>query len=152
MTQYIFRPQKRAVAKDAHESVAFNSEDGQDETTRLYLKLYIKAGLPCMNLLRMTTVPILEQLYLEERLLRSSTENWCIINHGTSLPTIVMGISGRPSELVELKSVLRYQIPVIRRFSGGGTVIIDNVTLFVSLICNKNAISGCKIVLCCYQN
>lgn len=54
----------------------------------------IKAGLPCMNLLRMTAVPILEQLYLEERLLRTSAENWCIINHGTSLPTIVMGISG----------------------------------------------------------
>lgn len=47
-----------------------------------------------MNLLRMTAVPILEQLYLEERLLRTSVENWCIINHGTSLPTIVMGISG----------------------------------------------------------
>ncbi|XP_042406284.1 putative lipoate-protein ligase A [Zingiber officinale] len=102
----------------------------------------IKAGLPCMNLLRMASVPILEQLYLEERLLRTSAENWCIINHGTSLPTIVMGISGRPSELVELKPVLRDQIPVIRRFSGGGTVIIDNGTLFVSLICNKNAIPG----------
>ncbi|XP_042454886.1 putative lipoate-protein ligase A [Zingiber officinale] len=102
----------------------------------------IKAGLPCMNLLRMTAVPILKQLYLEERLLRSSAENWCIISHGTSLPTIVMGISGRPSELVELKPVLRDQIPVIRRFSGGGTVIIDNGTLFVSLICNKNAIPG----------
>lgn len=38
--------------------------------------------------------------------------------------------------------MLRDQIPVIRRFSGGGTVIIDDGTLFVSLICNKNAIPG----------
>lgn len=38
--------------------------------------------------------------------------------------------------------MLRDQIPVIRRFSGGGTVIIDNGTLFVSLICHKNTIPG----------
>ncbi|WOK97584.1 hypothetical protein Cni_G06292 [Canna indica] len=100
------------------------------------------ASLPCMNLIRMTAVPILEQLYLEEKLLRTSAENWCIVNHGTNHPTIVMGISGRPSELIELKSVLRDQIPIIRRFTGGGTVIVDGGTIFVSFICNKNAIPG----------
>ena len=44
------------------------------------------------------------------------------------------------SELVETKSVLRDRIPVIRRFTGGGTVIVDNGTIFVTLICNKDAV------------
>jgi len=44
------------------------------------------------------------------------------------------------SELVEVRSVLRDQIPVIRRFTGGGTVIVDQGTIFVTLICNKDAV------------
>ncbi|XP_028803440.1 uncharacterized protein LOC114758554 isoform X3 [Neltuma alba] len=43
-------------------------------------------------------------------------------------------------ELVEVRSVLRDQIPVIRRFSGGGTVIVDQGTIFVTLICNKDSV------------
>ncbi|XP_038698515.1 uncharacterized protein LOC119996076 isoform X2 [Tripterygium wilfordii] len=51
-----------------------------------------------------------------------------------------MGISGKPSELLEIRHVLRDQVPVIRRFTGGGTVIVDNGTIFVTLICNKDAV------------
>lgn len=51
-------------------------------------------GLPLMNLVKRKGTPILQQLVLEERLLRSSSENWCIINDGTNVPTIVMGMSG----------------------------------------------------------
>ncbi|XP_021775646.1 uncharacterized protein LOC110739506 [Chenopodium quinoa] len=50
--------------------------------------------LPLMNLIRMNGVPILQQLHLEEKLLRTSSDNWCIINDGTLDPTVVMGISG----------------------------------------------------------
>ncbi|KAL5221315.1 hypothetical protein ABZP36_026028, partial [Zizania latifolia] len=63
-----------------------------------------------------------------ERLLRCSRDNWCIINDGTAAATIVMGVSGRVSELVEIRPVLRDQVPFIRRFSGGGTVIVDHGT------------------------
>ncbi|KAL0898387.1 hypothetical protein Bca101_082348 [Brassica carinata] len=95
-------------------------------------------GLPLMNLVKLRGTPILQQLLLEERLLRSSSDNWCIVNDGTNLPNIVMGLSGKPCELVELESVIRDRIPVIKRFTGGGTVIVDENTLFVSLICNRN--------------
>ena len=47
-----------------------------------------------MHLLRLRGFPILEQLQLEERLLRTTQRNWCLINQGTSPPAIVMGISG----------------------------------------------------------
>ncbi|KAF3968720.1 hypothetical protein CMV_007429 [Castanea mollissima] len=36
----------------------------------------------------------IQQLHLEERLLRTSSHNWCIVNDGTNQPTIVMGVSG----------------------------------------------------------
>lgn len=99
-------------------------------------------GLPLMNVVKFRGVPILQQLHLEERLLRTSSENWCIINDGTSAPTIVTGISGKPSELLELGSVLKDQVPVIRRFTGGGTVIVDKDTIFVTFICNKDDVPG----------
>ncbi|KAK4263708.1 hypothetical protein QN277_029087 [Acacia crassicarpa] len=99
-----------------------------------------EAGIPLMKLIRLKGVPILEQLHLEERLLRTSSDNWCLINDGTNSPAIVMGLSGKLSELVEVRSVLQDQVPVIRRFSGGGTVIVDQGTIFVTLICNKEAV------------
>ncbi|KAJ8753289.1 hypothetical protein K2173_019688 [Erythroxylum novogranatense] len=43
-----------------------------------------------------------------------------------------MGVSGRPAELLEIEAVLQIQVPVIRRFSGGGTVIVDQETIFVT--------------------
>ncbi|XP_052189025.1 uncharacterized protein LOC127799232 isoform X3 [Diospyros lotus] len=91
---------------------------------------------------RFKGLPILKQLHLEEQLLRTSSDNWCLINDGTDAPTIVMGLSGKPFELLELGSVLQDQIPVIRRFSGGGTVIVDSGTIFVTLICNRDAVPG----------
>lgn len=86
--------------------------------------------------------PILQQLHLEERLLRRTSDNWCIVNDGTAPPTIVMGVSGKVSELVEVEPVLRDNVPVVRRFSGGGTVIVDQGTVFVTFICNKTAVTG----------
>lgn len=52
------------------------------------------ATRPVMHFLRLQGFPILQQLQLEERLLRTTSLNWCLINQGTSPPAIVMGISG----------------------------------------------------------
>ena len=38
----------------------------------------------------------------------------------------------------QIQAVLRDQVPVVRRFSGGGTVIVDQGTIFVTFICNKS--------------
>ncbi|GAV70147.1 BPL_LplA_LipB domain-containing protein [Cephalotus follicularis] len=99
-------------------------------------------GLPLMNLLKLKGFSILLQLQLEEQLLRTSSENWCILNDGTSDPTVVMGVSGKPAELLEIESVVLDQVPVIRRFTGGGTVLVDDGTIFVTFICSKDAIPG----------
>jgi lipoate-protein ligase A len=89
-----------------------------------------------INLLRLCNVPILEQLRIEEGLLRTDTENWLIINEG-SPKSIVMGISGNPSTLIDEEKVTQDQIPLIQRFSGGGTVFVDEDTLFTTFIFQK---------------
>jgi lipoate-protein ligase A len=52
-----------------------------------------------------------------------------------------MGISGKPETLLNLTSVQKNQIPIIQRFSGGGTVIVDENTFFVTFIMNKHQLA-----------
>jgi len=44
--------------------------------------------------LRLSGMPILQQLRLEEALLRADAGNWFLLNDGTPEPAVVMGISG----------------------------------------------------------
>lgn len=90
-----------------------------------------------MKLLSFSKLPIYDQLLLEEELLRTSTENFCIINAG-SPPACVMGISARPDDVLEPSFFEQTEIKLIKRYSGGGTVIVNEQTLFFTLICNKS--------------
>src|SRR5262249_25845798 len=51
----------------------------------------------------------------------------------------VMGISGKMEELVDCAKADENGIPLIKRFSGGGTVVVDENTLFITFICQKQA-------------
>lgn len=93
-----------------------------------------------LNLIRLKNYPILHQLQLEEALLRADSRNWCILNEG-SPEAIVMGISGRVHELINQKVYVKAPVPVIKRFSGGGTVFVDHNTCFVTMICNHASTS-----------
>ena len=88
------------------------------------------------HIIRLKNYPIFEQLLLEEQLLREDDRNFCLLNEGTP-PAIVMGISGKPHELINYQEFQQRPCPVIKRFSGGGTVFVDENTLFVTWICNK---------------
>lgn len=92
------------------------------------------------HLLSLTHYPIYDQLLLEEALLRTSHENWCLINRGTP-SAVVMGISGKKEELINPILSTQYNIPLIKRFSGGGTVLVDEGTLFISFIAEKQILS-----------
>lgn len=93
------------------------------------------------HLIHLKNISIFDQLILEEYLLRQDDKNFCLLNVG-SPPAIVMGISGKHQELIDSNKVSLSTNPVIKRFSGGGTVFIDEDTLFISFICNKNQLSG----------
>lgn len=99
-----------------------------------------------VHLLLLNQFLIYDQLQLEEALLRADDRNWCILNCGSS-PAIVMGISGVQEKLVNLRQMEESPVPVIRRFSGGGTVFIDHDTVFATWICNSEDTG----VACCPQ-
>ncbi|KAH7429488.1 hypothetical protein KP509_09G052000 [Ceratopteris richardii] len=103
------------------------------------------ASKKLVNLVKLRSVPILQQLLIEERLLRTNQSNWCIINDGTDPAAIVMGISGEPHNLLHLDKVMHDNMQVIKRFSGGGTVIVDQNTIFVTFICCGDAIQGLSL-------
>jgi len=93
-------------------------------------------SLKTLHLVKLQNVPIFRQLQYEEALIRADDRNWCLLNSG-STDAIVMGISGKPEELINQDLL---SVPVIRRFSGGGTVYIDHSTCFLTLICNRRDI------------
>ena len=84
--------------------------------------------MPKLSVIHLHGMPVFQQLQLEEALFRAGRGSWVLFNEGTP-PAIVMGISGMPNEV---RPGCPY--PVIRRFSGGGTVVVDEGTLFCSLI------------------
>lgn len=90
-----------------------------------------------LYLLRLQGVSIFEQLQLEEALLRVDTRNFFILNE-FSPTTIVLGISAQPDSLVDRSAASKANIPLIRRFSGGGTVVVDENTVFSTFIGSKN--------------
>lgn len=91
------------------------------------------------SLLHLRGVPILQQLQIEEALLRADERNWCIINSNVA-PAIVMGLSAKPEEMIHLDLAQRDKIPLIKRFSGGGTVVVDENTLFMTFICQTEGL------------
>jgi len=82
--------------------------------------------------------PQLRVLQAEEALLRSAdqTRAYCILS-GVSAPapTVVMGLSGRLTELCDVAKLrARPEVRVIRRFTGGGTVVTDASTVLASFV------------------
>lgn len=92
-----------------------------------------------LHILELDSLPILKQLQLEEALLRTDQRNWCLINYG-SPPAIVMGISQDPSLVVNFEKLKELPIPLIKRYSGGGTVVIEPTTVLVTFILNHDQI------------
>ncbi|CCI42975.1 unnamed protein product [Albugo candida] len=105
-----------------------------------------------LNYLRLRGVAIEKQLEIEEALFRvgqevakptsndeiSAIENFFIYNDKAPGPAIVMGMGGKAERLVDIPSCKKLNIPVLKRFTGGGTVIVDENTIFASFLCSTN--------------
>jgi lipoate-protein ligase A len=85
---------------------------------------------------------ILRQLQLEEALLRADGGSWCLVHDGAQQPAAVLGLSGRVEAMLHAQAVEQTGLAVVRRFSGGGTVIVDADTLFVSFVFAAAATPG----------
>lgn len=92
-----------------------------------------------LHYIELDNYPIYDQLLLEESLLRSDKRSFCIFNSGCS-PAVVLGICSAVEKTVDIKKAQLLKIPLIRRFSGGGVVLVDRSTLFISFILNREDI------------
>ncbi len=92
-----------------------------------------------ITLISLKKTSIFKQLQLEEALLRAHEGNFCLINSGSSEEAIVMGISAPVEDHLNIQPIKNQHIPVIKRFSGGGTVFVDYNTLFVTFIFNERS-------------
>ena len=72
---------------------------------------------------------IFDQLILEETLHNSQTDNYFITNRDSE-KAIVLGRYCKHDEWISPDN----DIELIRRYSGGGVVVIDSNTLFLSLL------------------
>jgi lipoate-protein ligase A len=114
--------------------------------------------------LRGSGLSVLERLLLEECLVRHDTEQRSWIIAGTHEPVrhrylrtknpsyasaieqadktdgpnhaavIVMGIGGKPEKLLNIQSVLTVNVLVLKRFTGGGTVVLDSDSIWTTMI------------------
>jgi lipoate---protein ligase len=88
-----------------------------------------------INLILFNGLSVFKQLCIEETLLRTSSQNWFLIN--TNLKdAIVLGCGCDEKEHLEF---LPKSPCVIRRFSGGGSVYIDKGTVLCSFIFQKKS-------------
>ena len=90
-----------------------------------------------LKLIRTYNLSILEHLQLDEALLRNTNYNYVIFNSSPS-PAVVLGLSKQVDKLVHTNMTIKDNIQLIQRFTGGGTVFIDNNTYVVSMICNTD--------------
>ena len=89
-----------------------------------------------IHVLKMKNEDVMQQLVLEEALFRKTKENWLIVNDGVKHPAVVLGISGKPEEMVHEDALKNKSVVMIKRFTGGGTVVVDQDTVMMSLIMN----------------
>lgn len=108
--------------------------------------------------LRRSGLSVLERLCLEEAILRHDPQerNWLIVgahepfhNRILRLPgveqydsssyrnkncVIVLGIGGKPNDLLNVDLVKEDNVLCLKRFTGGGTVVLDDDSILISII------------------
>eukprot|EP00002_Diphylleia_rotans_P000779 TRINITY_DN10409_c0_g1_i1.p1 TRINITY_DN10409_c0_g1~~TRINITY_DN10409_c0_g1_i1.p1 ORF type:complete len:269 (-),score=39.92 TRINITY_DN10409_c0_g1_i1:88-894(-) len=90
-----------------------------------------------LHVVRLSGADIMRQLRLEEALLRTDTRNVLLLSRNLPARSVVVGIGGRVSQVAHSHHCKADSVPLIRRFTGGGTVLLDSRSWLVSLIANR---------------
>lgn len=79
-------------------------------------------------------------LRLEEGLLRHrARECWLTMCDGARAPCVVLGLGSKMGELVREDEARARDVALVRRFTGGGTVVCDENTMFVGMTMDSAA-------------
>ncbi|MFA5249986.1 MAG: lipoate--protein ligase family protein [Parachlamydiales bacterium] len=100
----------------------------------------IKKTLPPIRLLVFQGLEIFRQLEIEETLLKKLPGSFCLINQSTR-PAIVLGLSSQKKTALNLPLLKEKPLALCRRFSGGGTIVVDENTFLVSFIIEKKRLN-----------
>jgi len=96
-----------------------------------------------LRLLRLPGWDICRMLRLEEALVRHAPGSWCLVNAlpPNQTPTVVVGLGGKPHKLINADALADAPEPVrvVKRFTGGGTVVVARGTVVASLVLEKAA-------------
>ena len=110
-----------------------------------------------LNVVRVKPAPVrsagamLRRLWLDESLYRDPAGRaWVVVEDqprtpragANDKPVVVLGLSSRAEDLVDVGLAQEHQVPVVRRFTGGGTVAVDGDAVLVSIACNAGGNSA----------
>jgi len=98
-----------------------------------------------LHVVRFNSANVFSRLMLDEALFRDPLKrNWIVVEdehiEQRCQPSVVLGISGRADELVHMEQARQDTIPLMRRFTGGGTVSVDSDAFLTTIVCNANDI------------
>jgi lipoate-protein ligase A len=99
-----------------------------------------------LKLLKLRRFNIYDQLKLEEAIMRvDSRPNvaYFLLNEGTPKKCVVMGSGGNAEEVLHMDHIRQDKFPVVRRFTGGGTVVVSPKTAFVSILGSNQLLTRC---------
>ncbi|KAL0488634.1 lipoate-protein ligase A [Acrasis kona] len=100
-----------------------------------------------LKILKLRRYPILNQLLLEEALMRCDKRpeiGYIVLNEGNNGNCVVMGSGGKAADVLHLNNIKNDAFPVVRRFTGGGTVVVSPKTAFVSFIASHRMLEECS--------
>eukprot|EP00697_Spironema_sp_BW2_P016164 gnl/Spiro4/7294_TR3816_c0_g1_i2.p1 gnl/Spiro4/7294_TR3816_c0_g1~~gnl/Spiro4/7294_TR3816_c0_g1_i2.p1 ORF type:complete len:289 (+),score=72.17 gnl/Spiro4/7294_TR3816_c0_g1_i2:104-868(+) len=91
-----------------------------------------------LRIVRAPLVDTLLRLQAEEAVFRTEKHNYFIIGRAARQATVVLGLSGQPDQVLDVPRVLTARLPVVKRFSGGGHVVVDSNSLLVSFVFGRD--------------
>lgn len=100
-----------------------------------------------INVLRLPRVSPMLMLHLEEILLRYDPQNrnFLLLNRPLAQHrAVILGISGKPEILVNQETTTSDKIPLIKRYTGGGTVFVNETIRFAGFVMNKDDLPHVK--------
>ena len=107
-------PIKPARRFDSHRTIRLRSNKTPQHHTMACTLVH--ASRPRLNFVRLARTAVLDQLKLDEALMRASTENWCVVNRGAiGQRAIVLGIGGKVDKLVHARACANEGVALVRR-------------------------------------